>query len=184
MASYLLYMDKLKDNYLKTIPQQDNISYTYVQFHYYQDVTYVTTEEIVFHQALCAMKLGNTAIVFVDRYKTTKVYFSDKDIRAIVSHIADSKLKKHITTYLQKIIDCKRLRILSFALGTKTFKIKGIPFKAEFNNVECQNPADIDINGNDLIGLINLILEKERMDKRPNKLANTAKYYMGKNNSS
>ena len=178
MASYLLYMDMLKDNYLKTISQQDNVSYTYAQFHYYQDIKYVTPEEITFHQSLCAVKLSNTAIVFVDQQKATKVYFTDKDIKVIVSQLSNESLKNHIYAFLQKAINGKGLSTLTFALESKTFKIKGIPFDSAFNNVVCKNPADIDINGNDLVGLINLILEKERTDKRKDKLANTARFYM------
>ena len=55
----------------------------------------------------------------------------------------------------------------------------GIAFDAKFNDTTCENPADISINGNDFIALINLILEKERTDKDPNKLIRTAKMYIG-----
>ena len=60
----------------------------------------------------------------------------------------------------------------------KTFTISGIPFAPEFNVLRCENPADIDLNGNDLIALINLILEKERIDKDPNKQKKTAEKYI------
>lgn len=44
--------------------------------------------------------------------------------------------------------------------------------------LRCENPAGIDLNGNDLIALINLILEKEQIDKDPNKQKKTAEKYI------
>lgn len=178
MASFLLHMDKLKDQYIKNKSQQENTVYPYAQFYYYQDIKYATVAEISFHQSLCAVKLINTAIVFIDPQKRTKVYFTDKDIRRIISWLDNEAFKNHIYEFLQKAIDGKELSTLTFTLESKSFKIKGIPFKTEFNDIICANPADIDINGNDLIALINLILEKERTDNDENKLANTARYYM------
>ena len=97
----------------------------------------------------------------------------------MIKKIKDEALRTHIVSSLQKMIDRKKLSTLIFSIQNKTFKIKGIAFDAKFNNIICENPADIRINGNDLIALINLILEKERTDKDPNKLVKTSKMYIG-----
>ncbi len=178
MEGYLTYLNSLKGKYIETRSSNDIATYVYAQFHYYQGIKYDTTEEILFWKSLYAVKLINTSIVFVDQYKSTRVYFTDRDIRAIVVQISDQSLKDHIIDYLNKAIKGKGLSTVRFTLGSKTFKIKGIPFKSEFNSVACENPADIDINGNDIIGLINLVLEKDRADKSPHKLAKTARFYM------
>ncbi len=177
MARYLNYLDTLKERYIKTQNQVGIVNYPYPQFHFYQDVTYTVDKVIHFRQPLRTVKLVNTAVLFCAA--DTKVYFTDNDIAAIIALIDDSVLKEHIISYLNKAIAKKGLETVSFLIQAKSFSIKGIPFNEKFNDITCENPADIDMNGNDLIALINLVLEKERADKNPKKLEYTAKKYMG-----
>lgn len=179
MAKYLNHLDSLKDKYITAQNSVGLATYPFTQFHYYQNIEYVVDSTISFFQALRAVKLVNTAILLIDPETQTKVYFTDDDITSIIAAITDTGLKDHIINGLKSVIAKKGLDTISFNIDTKAFNIKGIPFKEAFNDILCENPADIKLNGNDLIALINLILEKERADKDPKKLSKTATKYIG-----
>lgn len=179
MARYLNHLDSLKEKYITAQNSVGHENYPFAQFHYYQNITCIVDSTISFSQTLRAVKLINTAILLVDPETQTKVYFTDEDITSIIATITDAGLKDHIINGLKNAIAKKGLDTISFDIGTKTFSIKGIPFNKAFNEIICDNPADIKLNGNDLIALINLILEKERADKNPNKLTKTATKYIG-----
>lgn len=179
MPNYLQAMDKLKSKYIDKKKRESEITYPFFQFHYYEQINYEVEEGIQFMQPLVAVKVARTTILFVDPQTKTKVYFSDSDIAWMIKNIRDEGLRIHILSSLQKAIDGKKLSTLTFSIQNKKFRIKGIAFDAKFNDITCENPADIKINGNDFIALINLILEKERTDKNPNKLIRTAKMYIG-----
>lgn len=179
MPNYLQTMDKLKASYIDKKNSEGGANYPFTQYHYYEQISYAVAEEIHFEQLLVAVKLAKTTILFIDPTTKIKVYLSDYDIAWMIKKIKDEALRTHIVSSLQKMIDRKKLSTLIFSIQNKTFKIKGIAFDAKFNNIICENPADIRINGNDLIALINLILEKERTDKDPNKLVKTSKMYIG-----
>lgn len=179
MARYLNHLDSLKEKYITEQNSVGSAIYPFTQFYYYQDITYVVDTTISFCQALRAVKLVNTAILFIDPETNAKVYFTDDDITLIIAAITDAGLKDHIINGLKSAIAKKGLDTISFNIDTKTFNIKGIPFEEAFNDILCENPADIKLNGNDLIALINLILEKERADKNPKKLSKTATKYIG-----
>lgn len=179
MARYLNHLDSLKEKYITTQNSVDSANYPFTQFHYYQNIEYIVDKTISFSQTLRAVKLVNTAILLIDPETQTKVYFTDDDITSIIAAITGSGLKDHIINGLKSAIAKKGLDTVSFNIDTKTFNIKGIPFKEAFNDILCENPADIKLNGNDLIALINLILEKERADKDPKKLSKTATKYIG-----
>lgn len=178
--NYLTYLDKLKKEYIqeKRLLAPPELLYLPSQFYYYQPLVYCAPDGIIFRQALLATKLKKNAILFFDTTNNTKVYFTDKDISAIIFSIDNRILKDHIVGFLKKFIEGKKLENISFIIAKKTFTISGIPFASEFNVLRCENPADIDLNGNDLIALINLILEKERIDKDPNKQKKTAEKYI------
>lgn len=179
MARYLNHLDSLKEKYITEQNSVGSAIYPFTQFHYYQDITYVVDTTISFYQALRAVKLVNTAILFIDPETNAKVYFTDDDITSIIAAIRDPVLKEHIIDGLKNAIAKKGLENISFRIDKKTLNLKGIPFKEAFNETLCENPADINLNGNDLIALINLILEKERADKNPKKLSITATKYIG-----
>ena len=179
MARYLNHLDSLKEKYITAQNSAGFENYPFAQFHYYQNIEYIVDSTISFSQTLRAVKLINTAILLVDPETQTKVYFTDDDITSIIAAITDVGLKDHIINGLKSTIAKKGLDTISFSIGAKTFKIKGIPFNEAFNEIICENPADIKLNGNDLIALVNLILEKERADKNPNKLSKTATKYIG-----
>lgn len=179
MARYLNHLDSLKEKYITSQNSIDYENYPFTQFHYYQDIAYVVDSTISFYQTLRAVKLINTAILFIDPETRAKVYFTDDDITMIIAAIRDSGLKDHIINGLKSAIAKKGLETISFEIDAKTFNLKGIPFKEAFNESLCENPADISMNGNDLIALINLILEKERADNNPRKLSETATKYIG-----
>ena len=179
MARYLNHLDSLKEKYIATQNTANSADYPFTQFHYYQSIAYVVDNSISFCQTLRAVKLVNTAILYVDPETQAKIYFTDDDITSIIAAITDRDLKEHIISGLRNAIAKKGLDTISFNLAAKAFNIKGIQFKEAFNTILCENPADIRLNGNDLIALINLILEKERADKNPNKLSKTATKYIG-----
>lgn len=183
MANYLLTMDKLKAKYIDMQKLKNEDSYPFSQYYYYEQVSFTAEEGVQFKQWLFAVKLAKTTILFVDKQTGTKVYLSDFDIANMIKRIGDKALKTHIISSIQKVINGKKLDTLVFAIQKKTFKVKGIAFDIRFNDIICENPADININGNDFIALINLILEKERTDTNPNKLTNTAKLYIGLKNT-
>lgn len=179
MVRYLNHLDLLKEKYIITQNSVGSANYPFTQFYYYQNIEYIADNAISFSQTLRAVKLVNTAILLIDPETQTKVYFTDDDITSIIATIMDEGLKNHIINGLKNAIAKKGLDTISFNLDAKTFKIKGISFKEAFNDIFCENPADIKLNGNDLIALINLILEKERADKNPKKLSKTATKYIG-----
>lgn len=184
MVKYLNHLDSLKEKYIAEQNAIGSANYQSKQFHYYQDIVYVVDTSISFCQTLRAVKLINTAILFFDPDSNTKVYFTDFDIASIIALIEDYELKEHIIKGLKNVIAKKGLDTISFKVGTKIFSLKGIPFNATFNESFCINPADICINGNDLIALINLVLEKERADRNPKKRFETAAKYIGSNKNS
>lgn len=179
MARYLNHLDSLKEKYIIAQNSVGSAYYPFTQFYYYQDIEYVVDSAISFYQALRTVKLVNTAILFIDPETQAKVYFTDDDIALIITAICDAELKDHIISGLKNAIAKKGLETISFKIDTKTLNLKGIPFKEAFNGILCDNPADIKLNGNDLIALVNLILEKERADKSPQKLSKTATKYIG-----
>ncbi len=179
MTRYLDYLDSLKDKYIRAQNAIGQDIYPSTQFYYYEDITYEVEAGIRFCQSLKAVKLAKTAIVLVDLNACKKVYFSDDDIISIIETSTNEGLKSHIIMWLKKVVNKKGLFTLTFHIHERTFNLKGIPFDEKFNDVLCDNPADIDMNGNDLIALINLVLEKERTDKTRNKLIKTAKKYLG-----
>ena len=181
MATYLNYLDTLKEEYIQSQVKSNFVNYPLKQFHFYQDIAYVVSEDISFCQGLQAVKLANTAILLVDCNTNSRVYFTDADICSIIASINDYKLKEYIVKHLSNIISGNDLDILSFNIKEKSFEIKGIPFNTDFNHVTCKNPADINMNGNDLIALINLILEKDRTDRDLKKSIKTATKYIGRN---
>lgn len=179
MARYLDYLDTLKTKFISEQTAASTSNYPFAQFYYYQDIVYTVDPGVAFMQTLCAVKLINTAVLFVDQETDTKVYFTDNDIASIIASINDPGLKEHIKSGLKKVIDEKCLASVAFIMGEKTFDLEGIQFKQDFNEICCENPADINMNGNDLIALINCILEKDRADKNPRKVSRTAKKYLG-----
>lgn len=183
MLNYLQAMDKLKKKYIDQQNRKCEANYPFAQYHYYERIVYATEEGIQFKQHLVAVKLTMTTILFVDPQTKIKVYLSDYDIARMIRSINDAELKSHIVSSLQEVIDGKKLNTLSFEIHNKTFRIKGISFDAKFNDIICENPADMIINGNDFIALINLILEKERTDNDTNKLIKTVNNYIGQKTS-
>lgn len=181
MANYLKTMDKLKLTYIETKKQENKDNYSFTQYHYYSPVNFSAEEGVVFNHQIVAVKLAKTTILLIDPKTEIKVYLSDYDIARMIRDLNNEELKKHIVSSLQKVIAGKKLRILTFSIQEKTFKIKGIAFEPKFNDIICKNPADTEINGNDFIALINLILEKERTDTNPKKLVETARLYIGGN---
>ena len=179
MSNYLQTMDKLKSEYIDKKTSEGEASYPFFQYHYYERVNYTVEEGIQFKQLLLAVKLAKTTILFVDPKTKIKVYLSDFNIAWMIKQLKDESLRTHIVSSLQKVIGGEKLGTLTFTIQDKKFKTKGISFDAKFNDSICENPADITINGNDFIALINLILEKERTDKDPNKLIRTARMYIG-----
>lgn len=179
MAGYLDHLDSLKEKYITAQNSTGFGNFPFAQFHYYQNIDCIVDSTISFSQTLRAVKLVNTAILLIDPKTQTKVYFTDDDITSIIAAITDAGLKDHIISGLKSAIAKKGLDTISFNIDKKTFNIEGIPFKEAFNDILCENPADIKLNGNDLIALINLILEKERVDKTPKKLSKTATKYIG-----
>lgn len=158
IVNYLTYLDKLKKEYIqeKRSLAPPELIYLPSQFYYYQPLFYCVPGDIIFRQALLATKLQKNAILFYDTINNTKVYFTDKDVSAIIFSIGNRKLKDHIVGFLKKVIEGEKLENISFIIAKKTFTISGIPFAPEFNVLRCENPAGIDLNGNDLIALINL----------------------------
>lgn len=183
MPNYLQTMDALKTKFIESQNSMNTAKYPFMQYHYYEKIEYFVDKEIEFKQLLFAVKLVKTTILFVDPQTQIKVYLSDNDIANMINHLSDDSLKKHIVSFLQKIIDGKKLRKLEFSIHGKTFRISGIPFDVKYNEIICNNPADTKINGNDFIAMINLVLEKERADTNPNKLKQTAKKYIRQKNS-
>ena len=125
----------------------------------------------------------NVKVESITEYKKDRTFCSSMKVE-IVANLNDAEIVD--TLDIQELIEIRislkgtwSLKDKVLEEDTKTFNIKGIPFKEAFNDILCENPADIKINGNDLIALINLILEKERADKNPNKLSITARKYIG-----
>ena len=183
MDNYLKLMDSLKKKYITRKKHEGIATYPFYQFHYYEKVQYIVEKDICFNQNLLAVKLSKTTILFVDPDTGIKVYLSDEDIASMINIMPDNPLRNHIISGLQNIIDKNELPAVTFEIAGTPFNINGISFDPQFNNIICENPADISLNGNDFIALINLILEKEKTDRRTWKLRRTAELYLGKRDS-
>lgn len=150
------------------------------EIYFYAPILFVA-EGIDFNNVFLAVKVYKTTIVLFNHANGIRVHFSDEDIRAIVQSLKvnNPDFHNYLSLYIENIISKKDLSDITFRLNARDFIIRGIPFERTFSEILCNNPADITLNGNDLIGLINLIIEKERTDKDINKVTNTCKYFLG-----
>ena len=179
MKNYLFAMDAFKRTFWASKDASLG-SYFWNEFYYYVPLSFVA-DGICFNLKFFAVKIKHTTIVLLDQAHDRRIHFSDYDIRYIIHLLKSSNPDFHnfLSLNLENIINKRDLCDITFKLNEKEFFINGIPFSLDFNDILCKNPADIELNGNDLIGLINLIIEKERIDDDINKVNNTCKYYLG-----
>jgi len=180
MSNYLELMDELKDTYIKEHTGQPNVKYSLAQYRYYEAIEYNVPQDVWFEQQLVAAKIIKTTILFWNPETNIKVYLSDEDINTMIKAMPDDDLKAHIISSIQKMLDKTQSDTVTFKIRENSYKVKGIVFDSRFNEILCKNPADIRMNGNDLIALINLIIEKERFDRNHKKWMKTAAFYINK----
>lgn len=160
MNNYLSEMDANKVEFINK--HKRSLELIDKEVYYYEHLKFIT--DVKFNCKFYAVKVKKTTIVLVDNITKIKVHLSDNDIRDIIQNLKSEQndFFKYLELYLKRIIS-KRIRDkISYEISEKTFEFKGIPFSKCFSDVICQNAADIKMNGNDLIGLLNLIIEKER----------------------
>ena len=179
MDNFLTYMDAERALFIDR-KQTGKCKYKNDKTYFYRAIRFSGSRRVSFKQQIYAVKVRKTAILYIDQDKRTGVYFTDEDIQKIIADLDDSYLKKHILCYLEKVVKKEELPVIKFRLSRKSFAISGIPFDPSFNCILCKNPADILLNGNDLIAMINLILEKDRTDLDREKVTRTAAQYSGK----
>lgn len=179
MKNYLFEMDDCMRAFLESTGTAPG-TYIRGEFYYYMPLFFVE-EGIRFNFEFFAVKIRKTTIVLVDKAHGRRIHFSDTDIRNILYFLKSSipDFHKVLSMRLGHIISKTDLCDITFKLNEKDFVINGIPFLPEYSKILCKNPADIDLNGNDLIGLINLIIEKERTDKDKSKVESTCRYFLG-----
>lgn len=160
MNNYLTEMDTKKLEFINR-PKR-SLKLIDKEVYYYEHLEFVT--DVKFNCKFYAVKVKKTTIILIDNKTKIKVHLSDYDIRDIIQYlkIEQNDFFKHLELYLIKIMSKKIRNKVSYKISGKKFEFKGIPFSKDFNNVICQNAADIKMNGNDLIGLLNLVIEKER----------------------
>ncbi len=178
MGNYLLQMDKDKSEFIKKNNSNEEV-YLNKELYFYQPIIF-DLDKIKFSNGFYAVKIKKTTIILHDQINNIKVHFSDKDVNFIIkkTKVNQKKFYDYLEKNILNLISNKDLNEIKFTLGKTQFKFWGIAFSEEFNSVQCQNPADIQLNGNDLIGLLNLIAEKERTDTNKEKLKNTFEYYI------
>ncbi len=160
MDNYLTEMDTKKLEFINKPKRSLNLIDKEV--YYYEQLNFVT--DVKFNCEFYAVKVKKTTVVLVDNKTKIKVHFSDDDIHDIIQDLKIEKNEffKYLELYLKKIISRRIRDKVFYKICGKNFEFKGIPFSKDFNNVICQNAADIKMNGNDLIGLLNLVIVKER----------------------
>ena len=160
MDNYLTEMDAKKLEFINK-PKR-SLKLIDKEVYYYELLEFVT--DVKFNCKFYAVKVKKTTIILVDNKTKIKVHLSDYDIRDIIQYlkVEQNDFFKHLELYLIKIMSEKIRNKVSYKISGKKFEFKGIPFSKDFNNVICQNVSDIEMNGNDLIGLLNLVIEKER----------------------
>lgn len=178
MSNYLTVMDNNKLKYINY--EKAEFSIIDKEFYYYEQLNFDTS--VKFNCDFFAVKVKKTTIVLIDKSTLIKVHLSDKDIQSIIQdiNVYDHEFYKYLKKYITKIINNTIDSQITYKMNSWSFTTKGIPFSAKFNDIICQNPADIDMNGNDLIGLLNLIIVKERTDLDSQKVIRTCNYYLNK----
>ncbi len=179
LSNYLAEMDK---GIKEFIGSKINTPVLYVrgEIYYYKSIDFIV-DKVEFNCFFVAAKIKKTTILLIDKASKARVYLSDYDIRCILNLIKQTNgdFYGYLKDYFEKIIINKDLYNISFKLNEKIFNILGIPFSENYSSMLCRNPADIKLNGNDLIGLLNLIVEKERTDNDKAKVRKTCEYYLG-----
>lgn len=175
MDNYLTEMDTKKLKFLNKTKR--SLKLIDKEVYYYERLEFAT--DVKFNCRFYAVKVKRTTILLIDNTTKIKVHFSDDDIHDIIQNL---KIKQHdffkyLELYINKITSKKIKNQVSYEISGKNFVFKGIPFAKDFNNVICPNAADIKMNGNDLIGLLNLIIEKERTADHK-KVVETCNFYM------
>lgn len=177
MGHYLKEMDRgLK--FLLAEHKESDIRYINGEVYFSKQIEFEKNSDIIFCCSFFAVKVYKTTIILQDKNKI-KAYFTDVDMKNILTMLKEShvELYNYLRECSEKIAYKKHINDISFCLNEKKFIINGIPFNSIYNDVFCENPADILLTGNDLIGLLSLIFEKELFDKNPEKVINTYKFY-------
>lgn len=177
LSNYLTKMDYEMKKLFKFSGYSDT-KYVYGQSYLYKEIEFQTNSSIEFGCLFYAVKVYKTTVILQDN-NTIKAYFSDGALKSILSKLKKNnpEFYNYLKVSLGKVANKEFVSDIQFLLDEESYTINGIPFENKYNNVLCDNPADIEMTGNDLIGLLNLIFEKERADRNKTKVIDTYKKY-------
>lgn len=155
--NFIRYIDCLRHEYVL----RNNIN-DYYNFYFYKNIKVIGEYNI--ENEILILKRFRTAILIRCKESGIKLYLSDFDIINIIVNL--------INDYTQYGMDLiSQMEKLVFGEGDKIifivdeedeeFELNGINFIDK--NIKINTHADIDININEFILVINLILEKERI---------------------
>lgn len=155
--NFIQYIDCLRNEYISS-----NDIKNYNNFYFYKNIKVVNKYKI--ENDILILKRFKTAILIKCKKSGIKLYLSDFDIINIIVKL----INEHAEEGMNLISEMEKL---VWGEGSKiTFEIEGEEKKFELNgidfidkNIKINTYADIDININEFILVMNLILEKERL---------------------
>lgn len=168
MKHYLDYMDNIYANTVATIKKQHIDWKIGKDFTIYREITPVL-KGINFQTTMLLRKRNRTSVIFEQDFngRKTKQYFSEYNIIETLIDIYDLFVDEGNTIYsgMCKLIEDSGTDV-NFRIGTEQFSFKGIQYLS--NDKLFMTYTGYKIGINDFIGLLNLVIEKDRYSKESN----------------
>ncbi len=167
--NYIRYLDKLK---YEKIERLKKLNYKVISrsYHFYQKINF--DKKVRFESNFVALKLSDISILLENN--GIKIYFSDYDIIKILIDLPLMVREKLFESFYEVVND--RGTEVKFFINDKHFSISGIKFFS--GNIEIKESNGLNLHINDFIGLLNLIVEKERVSNESEKFKETLNKYI------
>lgn len=173
-------MDTIQNHYIEELKDND-INLTVVNNFSIEELLYPLYNKNVFSVKFILRKKTDTSILLTRLFDDNKkliLYFDEFNIIKTLIHLGDNNEKtyKHIYDSFIMNLNDEDLQVTSFKFNDENYEINGIAYIDDF---EIFNTfADVEINSNDFICLLNLIIEKEKLNKSKHEGKSTICKYM------
>ncbi|MBX9179685.1 MAG: hypothetical protein ACLT0R_09280 [Paraclostridium sordellii] len=157
--NFIRYIDDLRNEYVLSMNIND-----YYNFYFYKNIKVVGEYNI--ENEILVLKRFRAAILIRCKESGIKLYLSDFDIIDIIVNLINEHTQygMDLISRMEKLISGEGSKIIFMIEDKKEekeFELNGINFIDE--NIKINTHADIVININEFILVMNLILEKERV---------------------
>lgn len=162
--SIIEYCSKLKKSKMNELNINSRDSENY---YYYKQINFDSNYKLF--SDLYLLKRKDTSYIIKERNSGINIYLSDYEIILLLAEIRDNYRESFnfIVNESKKVVDNKG-QVIRCYIDKQEFKFQGLSL--EEKEVLISTKADIAISINDIIMLINLIIEKERISSE--KMAN------------